>query len=303
MRICSLLPSATEIAFALGLGDEVVAVTHECDYPPEARQRRVVVKSAVDSAADSAAIDRAVRERVQAGRGLYALDHQGFRAAQPDFIITQDLCEVCALDLSEVERAADALPHKPKIVSLAPSTLGDVLDDIARVGAAAGREAAAGALVSDLRARIERVRELTSRSDTRPRVACVEWIEPIYPAGHWVPEMVEIAGGIDGLGRKGAPAKPVPWENALRAYAPEVVVLMPCGFGLERAAAEAPALARLAGWRDLPAVKAGRVFAVNGSAYFNRPGPRLVDGVEILAALIHPEIFPPAASGAARRLA
>ena len=300
MRICSLLPSATEIAFALGLGDEVVAVTHECDYPPEARKRRVVVKSAVDSAGDSAAIDRAVRERVGAGRGLYALDIDGFRAVDPDFIITQDLCEVCALDLNEVARAADTLPHRPKIVSLAPSTLGDVLDDIARVGAAAGKESAAAALVAELRARIERVRELASHSDRRPRAVCIEWADPIYPAGHWVPEMVEIAGGADGLGRRGAPAKAVAWE-ALRAYAPEAVVLMPCGFGLERAAAEAPRLERLEGWRDLPAVKAGRVFAVDGSAYFNRPGPRLVDGVEILAALLHPEIFPPAAAGAARR--
>ena len=302
MRICSLLPSATEIAFALGLGDEVVAVTHECDYPPEARRRRVVVKSALDAAEDSAGIDRAVRARVQAGRGLYALDLDGFRAVEPDFIITQDLCEVCALDLNEVARAADTLPRKPKIVSLAPATLGDVLDDIARVGAAAGKESAAAALVAELERRLRRVRELTSHSDRRPRVACVEWTDPIYPAGHWVPEMVEIAGGADGLGHKGAPAKAAAWET-LRAYAPEVVALMPCGFGLERAAAEAPRLERLAGWRDLPAVKAGRVFAVDGSAYFNRPGPRLVDGVEILAAILHPEIFPPAPADAARRLA
>jgi iron complex transport system substrate-binding protein len=302
MRICSLLPSATEIAFALGLGDDVVAVTHECDYPPEARRRRVVVKSAVDGAESSAEIDRAVRQRVQAGRGIYALDLDGFQAVEPDFIITQDLCEVCALDLNEVARAAETLPHKPKIVSLAPATLDDVLDDIARVGAAAGKDSAAAALVAELRARIERVRASASRSDRRPRVACVEWTDPIYPAGHWVPEMVELAGGADGLGRKGAPAKAVAWETLL-AYAPEVVVLMPCGFGLARAAAEAPRLKRLDGWGDLPAVKAGRVFAVDGSAYFNRPGPRLVDGVEILAAILHPEIFPPATAGSARRLA
>src|ERR1051325_4006457 len=239
MRICSLLPSATEIAFALGLGDEVVAVTHECDYPPEARRRRVVVKSAVDAAENSAEIDRAVRERVQAGRSLYALDLDGFRAVEPDFIITQDLCEVCALDLNEVARAADTLPHKPKIVSLAPSTLGDVLDDIARVGAAAGKDSAATALVAELRARIDRVRESASRSDRRPRVACVEWADPIYSAGHWGPgggELADLAGGPAGLGRKGAPAQAAAWET-LRAYAPEVVVLMPCGFGLERAAA------------------------------------------------------------------
>jgi iron complex transport system substrate-binding protein len=295
MRICSLLPSATEIAFALGLGDEVVGVTHECDYPPEAQTRRVVVRSAIEPARHtSAEIDRMVGERLGTNQSLYTLDLEGFSAAAPDVVITQDLCEVA--------RAAENLPRRPKIVSLAPATLGDVLKDITTVGDAAGRKAAAVALVADLRRRIQRVREAVARSDRKPRVACIEWTDPIYPAGHWVPEMVELAGGTDGLGNKGAPAERVAWEP-IRAYAPEVIILMPCGFGVERAAREAPSLAGLDGWSELPAVRSGRVYAVNGSAYFNRPGPRLVDGIEILAAVIHPKIFPAPPSDAARRIA
>ena len=303
MRICSLLPSATEIAFALGLGDEVVGVTHECDYPPEARKRRVVARSAIDPArCTSREIDRAVTERLSAQQSLYTLDLESFQAVAPDFVITQDLCEVCALDLNEVERAAETLPCRPKIVSLAPSTLADVFRDIETVGEAAGRKAAAAALVTELKRRVVRVRELAARSGQKPRVACIEWVDPIYPAGHWVPEMVDLAGGSDGLGKKGVPARATSWER-VRSYAPEVVVLMPCGFGVERAASEASLLYRLDGWRDLPAVKNGNVYAVDGSAYFNRPGPRLVDVVEVLAGLIHPEIFPPPSFDAARRLA
>jgi iron complex transport system substrate-binding protein len=303
MRICSLLPSATEIAFALGLGDEVVGVTHECDYPPEARQRRVVVRSAIHPARHtSGEIDRLVGARLDSKQSLYMLDGESFRAAAPDFIITQDLCNVCALDAADVAAAAQSLPSRPKIVTLAPSTLADVLADIETVGAAAGREARAAALVADLQRRIERVRERAADSDLKPRVACLEWLDPIYPAGHWVPEMVELAGGSDALGEKGAPAKSVAWED-VRAYAPEVVVLMPCGFGVERAAEEASLLYKRDGWDDLPAVASGRVYAVDGSAYFNRPGPRLVDGIEILAAIVHPEIFPAPPPGAARQLA
>lgn len=303
MRICSLLPSATEIAFALGLGDEVVGVTHECDYPPEAQARRVVVRSAIEPARHTSAdIDRMVGERLGTNQSLYTLDLEGFRAAEPDVVITQDLCEVCALDLNEVTRAAEKLPRLPKIVSLAPATLGDVLKDITTVGDATGRKDAAAALLSDLWRRIERVREAAGRSDRRPRVACIEWTDPIYPAGHWVPEMVELAGGTDGLGNKGAPAERVAWE-LVRGYAPEIIILMPCGFGVERAAREASTLIGLEGWSELPAVLNRSIFAVNGSAYFNRPGPRLVDGIEILAALIHPEIFPAPSSDAARRIA
>jgi iron complex transport system substrate-binding protein len=291
MRICSLLPSATEIAFALGLGDEVVGVTHECDYPPEAKKRRVVVKSVIDpERQDSGEIDRLVREHVQKKKSIYTIDLPSFQAAAPDFILTQDLCEVCALDYNEVIAAARLLAREPKIVSLAPSTLSDVLRDIESVGNAAGRNREAMALVTSLKQRIESVRERASSSDTRPRVACIEWLDPIYNAGHWLPEMVALAGGIDGLGKKGEPSKKIEWE-AVRAFAPEVVVLMPCGFDVQRSLKEASLLTRLDGWSMLPAVKNDRVYAVNGSAYFNRSGPRLIDGVEILAAIIHPEIF------------
>ena len=303
MRICTLLPSATEIAFALGLGDEVVGVTHECDYPPEARKRRIVVRSAIDpSRSTSSEIDCAVTERISARQSLYTLDLESFQAVAPDFVITQDLCEVCALDLNEVERAAETLARRPKIVSLAPSTLADVLRDIETVGEAAGRNAAAAAVVAELNRRIERVREIAARSDRRPRVACIEWVDPIYPAGHWVPEMVELAGGIDGLGKKGEPARRTSWERVC-SYAPEVVVLMPCGFGVERAAEEASLLYGRERWSELPAVQNGNVYSVDGSAYFNRPGPRLADGIEILAALIHPELFLQPSSDAALRLA
>jgi iron complex transport system substrate-binding protein len=292
MRICSLLPSATEIAFALGLGDEVVGVTHECDYPPEAKKRRIVVKSVIDpERQDSGEIDRLVREHVQKKKSIYTIDLPSFQAAAPDFILTQDLCDVCALDYNEVIEAARSLARAPKIVTLAPSTLSDVLRDIESVGNAAGRNREAMALVTSLKQRIERVRERTARSDKRPRVACIEWLDPIYNAGHWLPEMVALAGGIDGLGEKGETSKQIGWE-AVRAFAPEVVVLMPCGFDVARSLKEASLLSRLDGWNELPAVKSGSVYAVNGSAYFNRSGPRLIDGLEILAQIIHPEIFP-----------
>ena len=292
MRICSLLPSATEIVFALGLGDEVVGVTHECDYPPEAKKRRVVVRSAIHPHRHaSGEIDRLVREHLQTKKSIYTIDLAKFQEANPDFILTQDLCDVCALDYNEVVEAARSLARAPKIVALAPANLTDVLRDIESVGAAAGRKREAEALVAGLKRRIGRVRESAAGSDLRPRVACIEWLDPIYNAGHWVPEMVELAGGIDGLGEKGEPSKQIGWE-AVRAFAPEVVILLPCGFDVARSLKEASLLSRLDGWNELPAVKSGRVYAVNGSAYFNRSGPRLVDGLEILAQIIHPEIFP-----------
>lgn len=287
MQICSLLPGATEIAFALGLGDQIVGVTHECDYPPEARQKPVVVKSAIDSARMSTAeIDRKVAELLQAGNGLYAIDEQAFVAANPDVILTQGLCEVCALDYHAVVKAASLLPRRPTILSLNPQSLSDLLDDIARVGEATQRHAAAQTLVSDLRRRIEQVggRE----PENRPRVACIEWFEPIYVAGHWVPEMVGLAGGFDVLGRQGEPSTKIDWQKVLDAQ-PDVILLMPCGFDVRRTAKEATPLRALPGWKDLPAVRNGNLFALNGNAYFSRPGPRLVNGLEILARIIHPE--------------
>ena len=292
MRICSLLPGATEIAFALDLGDDVVGVTHECDYPAEARQKPVIVHGLIDSnRMTSLEIDRWVGERLGSNQGLYVIDKERLREAAPDVILTQGLCDVCAIDYNEVVAASETLAKKPKIVSLTPNCLTDVLDDVTRVGEATGQRHKAERFVQELERRISFVREQTARSSSHPRVACLEWFDPIYAAGHWVPEMVELAGGHDVLGRKGEPSAKIHWKQVVE-MAPDVIVLMPCGFDVQRTANEATILEQLDGWHDLPAVKAGRVFAVNGHAFFSRPGPRLVDGLELLAHIIHPEILP-----------
>ena len=287
MRICSLLPGATEIAFALGLGDQIVGVTHECDHPADAQYKPVVVRSAIDSKRMSGAeIDRKVAALLQAGKGLYSIDEAAFAAAAPDVILTQGLCEVCALDYSEVKKAAAKLNHEPRILSLNPHSLNDILDDILRVGAATEQDSAAAALVSDLRARIAQVGN--REPDRRPRVVCLEWFEPLYTAGHWVPEMVALAGGHDAIGRNGEPSAKIEWRDVLDAK-PEVILLMPCGFDVRRTVKESTPLRALPGWNDLPAVRSQNVFALNGNAYFSRPGPRLVNGLEILARIIHPD--------------
>ena len=287
MRICSLVPGATEIAFALGLGDQIVGVTHECDYPPDAKRKTVLVHSAIDQARMSAGeIDRKVGELLQAGKGLYQLDVAALRAADPDVILTQGLCEVCALDYTEVVEAAAQLPRQAKIISLNPHCLSDILDDIRRVGQVAERQSAAAKLVEGLRQRIEIVGH--REPDYRPRVVCLEWFEPLYSAGHWAPEMVALAGGIDVLGRQGEPSARIEWRQVVEAR-PDVILLMPCGFDVRRTVKESTPLRTLPGWNELPAVRSGNVFALNGNAYFSRPGPRLVNGLEILARIIHPE--------------
>jgi iron complex transport system substrate-binding protein len=292
MRICSLLPGATEIAFALGLGDDVVGVTHECDYPAEARQKPVVVRSLIDSnRMTSFEIDHWVSERLKSNQGLYMIDEERLREAAPDVILTQGLCDVCAIDYNEVVAASETLAKKPKIVSLTPNCLTDVLDDVARVGEATRQRHKAERFVQGLEQRISVVRDRAAQLSTRPRIACLEWFDPIYAAGHWVPEMIDLAGGDDVLGQKGKPSEKIEWKQVVE-LAPDVIVLMPCGFDIQRTANEAATLVHLDGWHDLPAVKAGRVFAVNGHAFFSRPGPRLVDGLELLARIIHPEIFP-----------
>jgi len=287
MRICSLLPGATEIAFALGLGDQIVGVTHECDFPPDAKQKPVLVHSSIDPARMSAGeIDRKVGELLQAGTGLYHIDVAALRAADPDLIITQGLCEVCALDYNEVAAAAALLPRQVKIISLNPHSLSDILDDILRIGAVTERLSLATELVGGLRQRIELVGR--QEPNIRPRVVCLEWFEPLYTAGHWVPEVVALAGGFDMLGHPGEPSARIEWGAVIEAR-PEVLLLMPCGFDVGRAVKESTPLRVLPGWNELPAVKNGNVFALNGNAYFSRPGPRLVNGLEILARIIHPE--------------
>jgi iron complex transport system substrate-binding protein len=291
VRIVTLLPSATEIAFALGLGDQVVAVSHECDYPPAARERPAVTRSPLHGhALSSAEIDRRTTEQLREGGTLYYLDADRLRDLAPDLILTQELCDVCAVAQPEVKRAVRQLGTAPRVLSLEPNTLDDVLATIEAVGAATGREAKAAVLVAELQARIARVREGAAAVAARPRVFCLEWTDPPWVAGHWVPEIVALAGGADMLGGVGQPSVRIAWER-VREAAPEVVVLMPCGYDLARTLAERDVVQALPGWDELPAVRAGRVYAVDGSSYFNRPGPRLVDGLELLAHLFHPDLF------------
>jgi iron complex transport system substrate-binding protein len=299
MRICSLLPGATEIAYLLGLGDEVVGVTHECDYPPDAQYKPVMVRSAIDQKRmSSREIDAKVTELLQSGKGLYSIDEQTFVEAAPDVILTQGLCDVCALDYDEVVKASQRLPSRPKIVSLNPHSLADILEDILRVGSVTGRESIATTLVQNLRERIDKIG--MREPDYRPRVVCLEWFEPLYVAGHWVPEMVALAGGFDLMGRKGEPSHKVEWREVVSAN-PDVILLMPCGFDVRRTVKESAPLRKLEGWNDLPAVRSGNVYALNGNAYFSRPGPRLVNGLEILARILHAEEAIPIALGEAAK--
>jgi iron complex transport system substrate-binding protein len=291
MRIVSLLPSATEILFLLGLGDRVVGVSHECDYPPEAAARPALVRPAVDPGLPSAELDAQVSARLRAGQGLYVLDEALLAELRPDLVVTQALCDVCAVRHDEVVAAAGRLPSRPAVVSLLPSKLADVMDDIRRVGEAAGARERAERAVAALEARVEAVRRRARALGRRPVTAAIEWLDPVMIGGHWVPEQIEAAGGVDPLGRAGVPSVKVEWAQVVAAR-PEALVLMPCGFDRARTEREAAAVARRPGFADLPAARAGRVFAVNGHAYFNRPGPRLVDGIELLAHLLHPDAFP-----------
>lgn len=307
MRIVSLLPSTTEIAFALGLGDQVVAVTHECDFPAAARARPVITASALEhSDASSEAIDAAVRSQLRDGLSIYTLDSVLLEQLQPDLILTQALCDVCAVSFSSVEQAVAATSVAPRILSLEPTTLDAIFGTILAVGNATGRRERALELVAELRARVERVQARVAQASYRPRVACLEWFDPPFGPGHWLPELVELAGGRAGLGQAGEPSRRIAWGEVI-AFAPEVIVLTPCGFDLERTAREAAAiLPHRPGWTALPAVRNGRVYAVDANSYMSRPGPRIVDSLELLARLIHPELcagWGPAAGARAVTLA
>lgn len=290
MKIYSFIPSATEMVYALGLGDQLCGVTHECDYPAEARSKPVAIRSLIDSAGMSQReIDDRVVESMAHGHGLYSIDKGLLRANMPDVVITQELCDVCSVSLRDVLSTISDLSKSCNVVSLKPRGLSGVLEDIATVGTACGAGPAATELVRSLELRIDMVRQRAAPLK-RPRVFCAEWFDPVFASGHWVPEMVEIAGGVDALGRPGQDSRKIPWDQVLE-FDPEILVLMPCGFDAARAVADLPLLSKNDGWRSMTAVKNGAVFATDGSAYFSRPGPRLVDGLEILAKVIHPEVF------------
>lgn len=294
MRICSLLPSATEIVFALGMGDSLVAVSHECDYPEGARHLPKVTRSRINPAASSRQIEDTVAASLQAGTPLYELELELLERIQPDLVITQGLCDVCAVSINLLEPAIRSLSSRPAILNLEPHSLADILDNIRSVATAIQRENAAESLIEKLNARIEWVRKRAAIVASRPRVFCMEWVDPPYCGGHWMKELVELAGGRDDLANDASPSYRIEWKQVIQ-YAPEIIVLTCCGYDLERCKREAEILATFPGIFDLPAVKQNHVFATAGSGYFSRPGPRIVDSLEILAHLIHPEIFSPPA--------
>ncbi len=289
MRIASLLPSATEIAFALGLGNQVVAVSHECDYPPEASTRPVLTKSAIHQKMhNSLDVDREVEKR---GGDIYEIDEKLLEELKPDLILTQELCAVCAVSYTKVKEAARILDADTKIVSLEPNNLEEIIDNIRLVGRIAGKASEAEELASRLSQRIDRVKEKTRSVKYRPRVFFMEWLEPPWAGGHWVPQMADYAGGIEGLGNLGRPSQKISWSRVVD-YQPEIIVLSPCGYDLKGVKAESHVLASYPDWDKIPAYKSSRIYAVNASAYFSRPGPRVVDGLELLAHMVHPELFP-----------
>lgn len=284
MRIVSLIPSATEMLFALGLGSDVIAVTHECDYPEAARELPRVTRDVLPPGLSSAEIDAAVKERTLAGESIYELDTELLRDLRPDLIVTQALCAVCAVSYEDVRKIAEEIETHPRVISLDPHTLGEVLGDARTLAQATDRKDAAVALVRAASARIDRVRLATRGVKRRPRVAALEWLDPPFAAGHWTPQLIDYAGGEDVLGFPGENSEEQTWEE-VRLARPDIVVVMPCGFDAQLAYREAEM------HRDeLAEVGAGEVVAVNAAAYFSRPGPRIVDGLELLAHILHPDL-------------
>ncbi len=283
MRIVSLVPHATELLFALGLGDELVAVTHECDHPARARELPQVTRDRLAAGLTAAEIDAAVRASLGDGDSIYELDTGRLRELEPDLIVTQELCPVCAVSYHDVVAEAQRMPSCPRVIALDPKTLGETMGDIRTVAAATGARDAALDLVARQRARIDRVR-IAVKDAARPRVAAIEWLAPVFVAGHWTPQLIELAGGTDVLGFAGEHSQQADWPT-VAATAPQVVVCMPCGYDAPRSHAEA-----LTHADELRTVGAARVVAVDAAAYFSRPGPRLVDGLELLAHVLHPDL-------------
>lgn len=291
MRIVSLLPSATEMICALGLKDQLVGVTHECDFPAFVRDLPKVTRTLIPTDAPSGEIDHLVRERLRTNGALYTLDLPMLEGLRPDLIVTQALCDVCAVAEEEVRAAACALPSGPRVIYLEPQTLSEVFTAIRQVAEAAGVDQKADKVVGQLTARVEAVVARAAGRRHRPRVALLEWLDPPFSCGHWSPELVRLAGGVEGLGQEGRPSRTLRWNEVL-AWRPEVVFIACCGFGVERTLDDVPSLQSVPGWQDLPAVRSGQVYVADGSHYFSRPGPRLVDSLEILAHVLDPEVHP-----------
>jgi iron complex transport system substrate-binding protein len=284
MRIVSLVPAATELLFALDLGDDVVGVTHECDYPPQVRDLPKVTRAVLPRDLSPAEIDAAVKERTLAGESIYELDADELSDLEPDLVVTQALCQVCAVSADEVRTIAEELESQPMVISLDPHTIGEVLGDARTLAEATGRKDEAVDLIREAAGRIDRVR-IATRDVRRPRVVALEWLDPPFAAGHWTPQLISYAGGEDVLGFAGESSEEQSWETVAAAQ-PDIVIVMPCGYDAEIAHREAEM------HRDeLVAAGAGEVVAVDAAAYFSRPGPRLIEGLETLAHIIHPEVF------------
>jgi iron complex transport system substrate-binding protein len=287
------------MVYALGLSESLVGVTHECDYPPDAKTKPVVVRNVLPiETMSQAEIDHAVAERMGNGHSLYQIDEALLRKLAPDLILTQNLCQVCAPSGNEVTQVLQTLEKRPEILWLTPRSVDEIFQNLRDLAAVTGRENEAQRILDDCLSRMNRLRALTDNRP-RPRVFCMEWLDPVYACGHWVPELVKLAGGTDELGKEGAESVRVPWTE-IKQYSPEVLVLMPCGFNLQQTMKEVwNSFGRYASKRsthatdffDLPAVKTGRVYAVDANSYFARPGPRVVEGAEVLAQIIHPELF------------
>jgi len=287
MRIVSLVPSATELLFALGLGSDLIAVTHECDFPPAALELPRITRDTLPAGLSAAEIDAAVKERTLAGESIYELDGDMLRDLGPDLIVTQALCMVCAVSYDDVRAIAQEIDSQPRVISLDPHTIGEVLADASTLAQATDRRDAAVELIRDASARIDRIR-IAVRRAKRPRVVALDWLDPPFAAGHWTPQLIEDAGGEDVLGFAGEHSEERTWQE-VEASQPDVVVVMPCGYDAEIAHREAEM------HRDqLAALGAGEVTAVDAAAYFSRPGPRIVDGLELMAHILHPELVPDA---------
>lgn len=288
MRICSLVPGGTEVIASLGLADQLVGISHECDFPPSIRQVPVMIEPLIEThRTTSAAIDQQVKELVASGNRLYRLNEMAFHQARPDIILTQDLCHVCAVTPDQLTRAIESLPLQPAILTLSPTTLEEMIHDIERIAAAVDRPENGQTLTKELRHRLDRIKRKNSNRQSRPRVACLEWLDPLYVTGHWVPEMIDLAGGDDVLGSSDGPSRETTWR-AVEAAHPDIVILMPCGFSVDRTINEL----RQSGsaqetWRRA-CERWPNLYVVDAASYFSRPGPRLVDGVELLDSILHP---------------
>ena len=291
MRIVSLLPSATEIICQLGLAEELVGVSHECDFPPGVRDLPKVTRSLIAADASSREIDSLVRNRLKTETALYSLDMPTLERLRPDLIVTQALCDVCAVSEAEVRAAACSLPGSPRVINLEPTCLNDVFDCLRLIGEAVGCESRAEDEIFALQTRVAAVEARSQSVVIRPRVVLLEWIDPPFSSGHWSPALVRLAGGEEAIGAAGERSRTLDWPQVVEA-APEVLIIACCGFGVERTLADLPILLGYRGWSDLPCVRSRRVYVVDGSAYFNRPGPRLIDSLEILANAIHPDVHP-----------